>query len=135
MTGAAPESREWRHCDGQNLYAYYPAFLLLAIAPRQSTAFPVKLAVRFLLVSRIFRHWPEKSRWSDSRKKPSKEQVPMTIAQREQQIHRVKASSFQPELDEVLEQALRSAVIAAVKITLEAALGLPRGKIVKPKSG
>jgi len=46
----------------------------------------------------------------------------MTISQREQQIHRVKASSFQPELDEVLEQALRSAVIAAVKITLEAAL-------------
>ena len=46
----------------------------------------------------------------------------MTIPQREQQIHRVKASSFQPELDEALEQALRSAVIAAVKITLEAAL-------------
>jgi len=46
----------------------------------------------------------------------------MTIAQREQQIHRVKESSFQPELDEALEQALRSAVIAAVKITLEAAL-------------
>jgi transposase-like protein len=46
----------------------------------------------------------------------------MTIAQREQEIHRVKAHSFQPELDEALEQALRSAVVAAVKITLEAAL-------------
>jgi len=46
----------------------------------------------------------------------------MTIAQREQQIHRVKASSFQPELDEALEQALRRAVVEAVKITLEAAL-------------
>ena len=46
----------------------------------------------------------------------------MTIAQREQQIHRVKASSFQPELDEALEQALRSAVVEAVKITLEAPL-------------
>jgi putative transposase len=46
----------------------------------------------------------------------------MTIAQREQQIHRIKESSFQPELDEALEKALRSAVIEAVKITLEAAL-------------
>ncbi|UBF23999.1 transposase (plasmid) [Kovacikia minuta CCNUW1] len=46
----------------------------------------------------------------------------MTIAQREQQIHRVKAVSFQPELDEALEQALREAVISAVKITLESAL-------------
>ena len=46
----------------------------------------------------------------------------MTIAHREQQIQRVKASSFQPELDEALDQALRSAVIEAVKITLEAAL-------------
>jgi putative transposase len=46
----------------------------------------------------------------------------MTIAQREQEIHRVKAHSFQPELDEALEQALRSAVVTAVKITLEAAL-------------
>ena len=42
----------------------------------------------------------------------------MTIAHREQQIQRVKASSFQPELDEALDQALRSAVIEAVKITL-----------------
>jgi putative transposase len=46
----------------------------------------------------------------------------MTIAQREQQIQRVKAASFQPELDEALEQTLREAVIAAVKVTLEAAL-------------
>jgi putative transposase len=46
----------------------------------------------------------------------------MTIAEREQQILRVKASSFQPELDEALEQALRTAVLRAVKTTLEAAL-------------
>jgi transposase-like protein len=46
----------------------------------------------------------------------------MTIAQREQQIYRVRESSFQPELDETLERALRSAVVAAVKTTLEAAL-------------
>jgi putative transposase len=46
----------------------------------------------------------------------------MTIAEREQQIQRVKASSFQPELDEALDKALRSAVIEAVRITLEAAL-------------
>jgi putative transposase len=46
----------------------------------------------------------------------------MTIAEREAEIHRVKATSFQPELDEALEQALRSAVIATVKQTLEAAL-------------
>jgi hypothetical protein len=46
----------------------------------------------------------------------------MTIAQREQQLHRVKESSFQPELDEAREEALRSAVIEAVSVTLEAAL-------------
>lgn len=46
----------------------------------------------------------------------------MTIAERAAQIHRVKATSFQPELDEALEQTLRVAVIDAVKITLEAAL-------------
>lgn len=46
----------------------------------------------------------------------------MTIAEREAQIHRVKATSFQPELDEALEKTLRVAVIDAVKITLEAAL-------------
>lgn len=46
----------------------------------------------------------------------------MNNAEREQQILRVKATSFQPELDEVLEQALRKAVLGAVKTTLEAAL-------------
>jgi putative transposase len=46
----------------------------------------------------------------------------MTNAYREQQIQRVKAASFQPELDEALEQALRESVMAAVKVTLEAAL-------------
>jgi transposase-like protein len=46
----------------------------------------------------------------------------MNITEREQQILRVKATSFQPELDEVLEQALRSAVLEAVKTTLEEAL-------------
>ncbi|MCC3410131.1 MAG: transposase [Microcoleus sp. PH2017_10_PVI_O_A] len=46
----------------------------------------------------------------------------MTIAQREQQIHRVKATSFQPELDAALEQTLRTAVLCAVKVTLESAL-------------
>jgi putative transposase len=46
----------------------------------------------------------------------------MNIAEREQQILRVKATSFQPELDEVLEQTLRAAVLEAVKTTLEAAL-------------
>jgi transposase-like protein len=46
----------------------------------------------------------------------------MNIAQREQEILRVKASSFQPELDEALEQALRRSVVEAVKTTLEAAL-------------
>jgi transposase-like protein len=46
----------------------------------------------------------------------------MNITEREQQILQVKATSFQPELDEALEQALRSAVLEAVKTTLEAAL-------------
>jgi putative transposase len=46
----------------------------------------------------------------------------MTIAEREAQIHRVKATSFQPKLDEALEKTLRVAVIDAVKVTLEAAL-------------
>jgi hypothetical protein len=39
----------------------------------------------------------------------------MSIAEREQQILRVKANSFQPELDEALEEALRNTVIEAVK--------------------
>jgi transposase-like protein len=46
----------------------------------------------------------------------------MNIAEREQQILRVKATSFQPELDEALEQALRVAVLEAVKTVLEASL-------------
>ncbi|NJR53093.1 MAG: hypothetical protein HC780_29595 [Leptolyngbyaceae cyanobacterium CSU_1_3] len=46
----------------------------------------------------------------------------MTITEREQQILRVKAASFQPELDEALEQTLRTAVLEAVKTTLESAL-------------
>ena len=46
----------------------------------------------------------------------------MTIQDREAQILRVKASSFQPELDAALEESLRSAVVSAVKTTLEAAL-------------
>jgi transposase-like protein len=46
----------------------------------------------------------------------------MKIAEREQQILRVKATSFQPELDEALEQALRTAVLEAIKTTLETAL-------------
>ncbi len=45
----------------------------------------------------------------------------MTIAEREQQILRVKAASFQPELDEALEQTLRTAVFKSVKTTVEAA--------------
>jgi transposase-like protein len=46
----------------------------------------------------------------------------MNKAEREQQILRVKATSFQPELDEALEQTLRVAVLEAVKTALEAAL-------------
>jgi transposase-like protein len=46
----------------------------------------------------------------------------MTIQEREAQILRVKASSFQPELDAALEESLRTAVVSAVKTTLEAAL-------------
>lgn len=46
----------------------------------------------------------------------------MTIHDREAQILRVKASSFQPELDAALEESLRRAVVSAVKTTLEAAL-------------
>lgn len=46
----------------------------------------------------------------------------MNIAEREQQILRVKATSFQPELDEALEQALRVSVLETVKTVLEAAL-------------
>ncbi len=46
----------------------------------------------------------------------------MTIQDREAQILRVKTSSFHPELDTALEDTLRTAVVSAVKTTLEAAL-------------
>ena len=46
----------------------------------------------------------------------------MSIAVREQQVLRIKAASFQPELDEALEQQIRARVIATVKAILEAAL-------------
>jgi transposase-like protein len=45
----------------------------------------------------------------------------MNIAEREEQILRVKATSLQPELDEALEQALRVSVLEAVKTVIEAA--------------
>jgi transposase-like protein len=46
----------------------------------------------------------------------------MGIAVREQQVLRIKAASFQSELDEALEQHIRTRVIATVKAILEAAL-------------
>jgi transposase-like protein len=46
----------------------------------------------------------------------------MNILEREQQILRVKATSFQPELDEALQETLRVSVLEAVKTTLETAL-------------
>ena len=46
----------------------------------------------------------------------------MTIANREQQILRVKAASFQPELDEQLRQQLQQEVVSVVQTTIEAAL-------------
>jgi putative transposase len=46
----------------------------------------------------------------------------MTIAQREQQILRIKAASFHSELDEKLQQQLRAEVVSTVQTTLEAAL-------------
>jgi transposase-like protein len=46
----------------------------------------------------------------------------MTITEREQQILGVKEQSFQPELEEVLEQKLREGVLEVVKMTLEEAL-------------
>ncbi len=46
----------------------------------------------------------------------------MSIAVREQQILRIKAASFQSELNEALEQHIRARVIATVKAILEAAL-------------
>ena len=46
----------------------------------------------------------------------------MTIAEREQQILRIKSASFQSELNEQLEAHLRQQVIETVKTALEAAL-------------
>jgi len=46
----------------------------------------------------------------------------MTIAEREQQILRVKEQSFQPELEEALTRKLQEGVLEVVKMTLEAAL-------------
>jgi hypothetical protein len=46
----------------------------------------------------------------------------MTIAEREQQILRVKEQSFQPAIEEALEQKLREGVLEVVKMTLEASL-------------
>ncbi|MCA9967582.1 MAG: hypothetical protein KC423_25205, partial [Anaerolineales bacterium] len=46
----------------------------------------------------------------------------MTIAEREQQILRIKKASFQSELDEQLETHMRQQVVLAVQTTLEAAL-------------
>jgi transposase-like protein len=46
----------------------------------------------------------------------------MTIAEREQQILRIKTASFQSELNEQLEVHLRKQVIETVKTTIEAAL-------------
>lgn len=46
----------------------------------------------------------------------------MSVALREQQILRIKAASFRSELDEALEQHIRTRVIVTVKAILEAAL-------------
>lgn len=46
----------------------------------------------------------------------------MTIAEREQQILRIKAASFQSELDEQLEKHLQNQVVTTVQATIEAAL-------------
>lgn len=46
----------------------------------------------------------------------------MSIAQREEQILRIKAASFQSELNEALEQRIQEQVVATVKSILEAAL-------------
>jgi transposase-like protein len=46
----------------------------------------------------------------------------MTIAEREQQILRIKDASFQSELDEQLDTHLREQVVMAVQTTIEAAL-------------
>lgn len=60
----------------------------------------------------------------------------MNIAAREQQILRVQAASFHPQLAEALENRLRADVITTVQSTLEAALVeeiiAERAKMVRP---
>jgi len=46
----------------------------------------------------------------------------MTIANREQQIHRIKSASFQAELDEQLKDHLQQEIVSVVQTTIEAAL-------------
>ncbi|MCB9107475.1 MAG: hypothetical protein H6633_24945 [Anaerolineales bacterium] len=46
----------------------------------------------------------------------------MTIAEREEQIIRIKEASFQSELDEQLEAHLREQVVEVVQATIEATL-------------
>lgn len=46
----------------------------------------------------------------------------MTIANREQQIFRIKSTSFQAELDEQLKEHLQQEVVSVVQTTIEAAL-------------
>ena len=46
----------------------------------------------------------------------------MTIAEREQQILRIKKASFQSELDEALAKHLRQQVVTTVQTVLEASL-------------
>lgn len=60
----------------------------------------------------------------------------MTIAEREQQILRIKNASFQSELDEHLESHLRNQVVMAVQSTIEAALVeevVADAAVLKPK--
>ena len=45
----------------------------------------------------------------------------MTIAEREQQILRVKSESFQSEMTSELEKTLRTEVAGVIKATIEAA--------------
>ena len=46
----------------------------------------------------------------------------MTVKDREAQILRIRTTSLHPEMDSALEESLRTAVVRAVKTTLEAAL-------------
>jgi len=45
----------------------------------------------------------------------------MTIAEREQQILRIKSESFQSEMTSELENTLRTEVVRVIKTTIEAA--------------